>query len=211
MKNPIYLSRRNPKVKCLTFSLPSKKTCPGSTPACRAICYAAATEAIYKETLPCRMRALDITRRDDFVDLMVAKLSKARSDVLRVHESGDFYDQTYVEKWAEIARRLPHMKFYAYTRSWMLDFSSLLALPNFKLRYSVDASTKHWLDGMPKALAGSTYPGEDYVRCPGSAGGDVKCIRDCRLCVDTDANIYFHAHGVHKKKIEQFEEMRKAA
>lgn len=210
MKQSIYLSRRNPKVKCLTFSLPHRKTCPGSTPACCAICYAKVAEDFYKEVLPSRTRNLIASKQDDFVDQMVATLSKRRKRVLRVHESGDFYSQAYVEKWAEIALRLPDFRFYAYTRSWMFDFSCMPE--NFVLRYSVDCTTKHTIEGMPLALAATECPASGFVTCPGSAGGDVKCIRDCSLCIDSDANIYFHAHGTHRKKLIPFEqEVRKAA
>jgi hypothetical protein len=36
-----------------------------------------------------------------------------RLKVVRIHEAGDSYPPAYARMWAEIARRLPAVKFYA--------------------------------------------------------------------------------------------------
>ena len=46
-----------------------------------------------------------------------AKCSKrTQYDLCRIHESGDFWSELYFKAWLEVARRLPHIKFYAYTK-----------------------------------------------------------------------------------------------
>jgi hypothetical protein len=46
-------------------------------------------------------------------------------DTVRIHDSGDFYSQEYLNKWADVARALPHLTFYAYTKSLHLKLDGL--------------------------------------------------------------------------------------
>lgn len=66
--------------------------------------------------------------------------------VMRVHISGDFYDQAYVAKWLKIASARKQTKFFAYTRSWRLEsmlpeLIRLGQLDNFELWWSLDRAT----------------------------------------------------------------------
>ena len=40
------------------------------------------------------------------------------------HDSGDFYNQEYFNKWCDIAEALPHIIFYAYTKTLNLDWEN---------------------------------------------------------------------------------------
>lgn len=62
-------------------------------------------------------------------------------DYIRLHDTGDFYNQDYVNKIAEIAKRNPDKKFYAYTKSLHLDLDPLYNLDNFHVIQS--AGGKH--------------------------------------------------------------------
>ncbi len=54
---------------------------------------------------------------DTICDSINAKNGKrTRYDLCRIHESGDFWSELYFLAWLEVARRLPHIKFYAYTK-----------------------------------------------------------------------------------------------
>ena len=55
---------------------------------------------------------------------MVALIVKAKFKVVRIHESGDFYSIEYVEKWDNIAKQLPQVKFYAYTKRNFVQFTA---------------------------------------------------------------------------------------
>jgi len=60
------------------------------------------------------------TREADFVEKITDELSKVNTNkqvYVRIHDSGDFYSPAYFEKWLEIARLNPNVRFYAYTKS----------------------------------------------------------------------------------------------
>lgn len=48
-----------------------------------------------------------------------AKLDRAKIDreTVRIHIAGDFFKQSYLDAWIEVARRNPTKRFYAYTKS----------------------------------------------------------------------------------------------
>jgi hypothetical protein len=93
--------------------------------ACKAVCYAKQGSYAWKNTIAARQRALSHSFSDSFVTDMVAKLGRSRAyDTVRIHDSGDFYSQEYLEKWYSIARALPRFKFYAYTKRLDLDLWS---------------------------------------------------------------------------------------
>lgn len=60
-------------------------------------------------------------------------------EVIRIHESGDMYDQEYLDKWFEIARTLPSITFTTYTKAYMLDWSK--KPKNFTVNQSTEAPT----------------------------------------------------------------------
>jgi len=44
-------------------------------------------------------------------------IQKKKVDILRLHDSGDFYSIAYLNKWIEIAKANKDVIFYAYTKS----------------------------------------------------------------------------------------------
>jgi len=44
---------------------------------------------------------------------------------IRVHESGDFYSQEYLNKWIQIMKNCPDKSFLIYTQMYDLDYSNL--------------------------------------------------------------------------------------
>lgn len=205
MKNSICISKRNSKVKAKIFNLPRYKTCPGRTEICEIICYAQVAEYMYEDTKEARARNLRASKEAGFVDAMVDIINRLRDKNFRIHESGDFYNQAYLDKWTEIISRCPDKNFFAYTRSHMLDFSRMLDLPNINLRYSVDRSTEVIMQGVPLALADSK-PKKGFFTCPGSAkAGAKKCMVDCSECVTSKKDIYFHLHGPRAVMFKPFE------
>jgi hypothetical protein len=70
----------------------------------------------------------------------LSKIKKDKQIYIRIHDSGDFYSPAYFQKWLEIARLNPTVRFYAYTKSH--SFIRGIQLPeNFDLIYSL-GSTK---------------------------------------------------------------------
>jgi len=123
----------------LIWSLPRVITCPGAG-SCKAWCYAKKSESCYKAVLPSRMRNWEFSKCEEFVETIVSFLKKTEKKIVRVHEAGDFYSQLYLDKWKEIARKLPNITFYAFTKSFQLDLWSklpenLIILQSYGSRY----------------------------------------------------------------------------
>ena len=120
----LYMAKGNGKLDkgILIWSLPAIKTCPNSRD-CRDHCYARKAEKQYPAVLPCRERNYQESLKKSFVSDMVflikSKVKHAKKHKIkyvRIHESGDFYNKTYAQKWIEIARQLPDIHFYGYTK-----------------------------------------------------------------------------------------------
>ena len=61
---------------------------------------------------------LKASRSEEFVSWMVHELRENYVQVMRTHVIGDYYDAEYTNKWLQIVRRSPKIKFFSYTRSW---------------------------------------------------------------------------------------------
>jgi len=64
---------------------------------------------------------------------MVQWILASGVEVMSFNHAGDFWGQKYVNDCAEIARRLPHKRFFGYTKSLDLDLSPLLNSDNLVL------------------------------------------------------------------------------
>jgi len=120
----MYLSDGNLRMNIPTWSLPAEKTCPNATKDCMNNCYAKKAERMYKNTRLSRARNLNDSKRKDFVPKMSGLIKKKKSKYIRIHESGDFYSQIYLDKWFEICRKFPKKRFLAYTQMYNLDWSN---------------------------------------------------------------------------------------
>ncbi len=61
-------------------------------------------------------------------------------DFVRIHESGDFFNGEYMKAWLDVASKMPHVHFYAYTKSlpFVKKHKEVIdSLPNFALTLSV--------------------------------------------------------------------------
>jgi hypothetical protein len=113
---------------------------------------------------------------------------------VRIHESGDFYNQAYVNKWVEIVKHFPNLQFLAYTKSNHLDFTELAAQPNVIIRYSVDHTstvTQH-PNGLPLAYI-RTEQNEQTTRATIKCQSTWKCD-ECRLCWTSNKDVSFQLH-----------------
>lgn len=176
------------------FDLPRRVTCPGATAWCKMKCYARKAEYSYKSVLPFRYRNLEDTKKKGFVKEAIEKLQRMRVvRAVRVHSSGDFYNQTYVNKWYEIMKANPQIQFTFYTKSFHLfDFSKIRRLKNVNAFASIDLSTppqrlkkaRGWLKAY--ILVGNV-PGKCFV-CPGSC-------KSCSHCYNKETgNVGFNPH-----------------
>lgn len=190
----LQVSRRNKKLvpdkktAFIIWSLPAQDTCPGATTLCKKYCYAKKAEIMYKDVLPARYRALQESADPAFILNMIYTILKIYAGtrkekiVFRIHESGDFYNQLYADRWLLIMAALqcvPGLNFIAYTKSF--SFFDGRRLPdNFSLRASIWSDTapadletiekNHW----PIYTAVKEFtPADTFARC--------RCS-DCAKC-----------------------------
>ncbi|MFZ4411484.1 MAG: GP88 family protein [Bacteroidales bacterium] len=135
------------------FDIPAYKsstgfiTCPLAKD-CIANCYARQGTYVFKGVKAKYERNLESTQNDDFVLDMIIDIIESKAQIIRIHSSGDFYNREYIAKWLYIIESLPHVTFYAYTKSFsMFDYNVLPT--NFKLIQSqggvhaIDESKPH--------------------------------------------------------------------
>lgn len=119
----------------IIWNLPAVKTCPFRTAACEKSCYARKAERVYPQVLPSRERNYSDSLEAVFVENMIYTINRTIFDargrmkkayagkriIFRIHESGDFYNLEYAQKWVEIIKyyeyRVPQLRFVAYTKS----------------------------------------------------------------------------------------------
>mgnify|MGYP003347918936 FL=1 len=82
-------------------------------------CFAASDEAQYENTRKQRWHNFELLKgksTTEMARLIEASLPK-KAEIIRVHVSGDFFNQSYFDAWMEVAKRQPTRTFYAYTKS----------------------------------------------------------------------------------------------
>ena len=206
--NPITFSRGNAKIeKALIWNLPAGITCPGATELCKKICYAKDSAVRFPNVVPgSRAHNLETAKSPDFLKHMTQKLKRARLPRMRIHESGDFFNQKYLDNWTELIANDPKRTFWAYTRSHKLDFTEALKLKNLYLRYSADCTTKYYpKQDMP--LAAVSEARDDLFICPSTLvkGHTVRCMRDCSFCAECRDGLTFRPHGRKSKLVGKTE------
>ena len=56
---------------------------------------------------------------------------------VRIHDAGDFYDESYFQRWVHIARKAPYVLFYAYTKEVSMMLRYMHHFPkNFRIVFS---------------------------------------------------------------------------
>ena len=131
------------KTDTVSFNLPAFKSedgfavCPKAG-ACATVCYARQGRYIMPTVRAAREYNLAIVRdcetRGDYIPFYVTAINDLRNikqKSIRVHDSGDFFSQAYLDIWLSIARTCPSKRFYAYTKSLHLDWSK--APSNFQI------------------------------------------------------------------------------
>ena len=153
---PLNVSKGNNKLQpnddtaFLIWNLPAVKTCPFRTPHCEKFCYATKAEKLYTTCLPSRMNNLEEAKKDDFAVNMILTIMikykgmRQNKLVVRIHESGDFFNKAYVAQWLTVMQAFEKnddITFIAYTKSFPY-FDGVQLPKNFSLRASVWDDTK---------------------------------------------------------------------
>ena len=155
--NLLKFSKGNKKLSndTLILSLPAGLTCPGSN-TCKAFvtlkddkrtlnrgveseftCFAASEELRYPNVYKSRRYNYElinsyVVKKDinGLTNLLNDSLQAKKKNIkkFRIHESGDFYNEIYLEAWLNVARLNKDIKFYCYSKS--LNFFMKVFLPN---------------------------------------------------------------------------------
>jgi len=158
----LHFSHGNAKLtKRLIFSLPAGSTCPGALQ-CFSMamadangkrfivdgqhtefrCFAASSEVQYDAVYSNRqdnfetiVEALKSGNCANLINNAIQKARKKTTKLVRIHESGDFFNAAYLQAWIMVAQVNPDLKFYAYSKNLPL-FVGLELPSNFYLTAS---------------------------------------------------------------------------
>lgn len=169
------------------FNLPAthaicNRICPG--------CYAAREQTRFPAILTARESRYTASTLPTFASTIISEITSLRTKPLyfRIHASGEFYSQAYIDSWYTIASSFPSITFYAYTKRLAhFDFSSLSSLPNFVLINSLH------FRGLNYGPA-SSAPADAFI-CPSHSGAT--CGDSCTYCMTKTAqtnSVWFIKH-----------------
>jgi hypothetical protein len=74
---------------------------------------------VYPNVRIARWHNFDLLKKlnsNESKDLILASLPK-KANIVRIHVSGDFFNEAYFLAWLQVAKARPHVLFYAYTKS----------------------------------------------------------------------------------------------
>lgn len=142
----------NGTYRYITWSLPSRITCPYSTVICRKVCFAKKNET-FANVRESRERNWECSKKEEFVSMVTSyidrylKLKKCKDKlvIVRIHTSGDFYSEEYLDKWIEIANYYKgdnRIQFQSYTKSIIFLKNKDLKNINIHFVYSQMDDTK---------------------------------------------------------------------
>ena len=185
----------------LIWNLPAVKTCPGSSTYCRRICYALKAERCYPSARKSRLRNFEFSKSEQFVEKIVQFLKKRKETIIRLHESGDFYNKEYLNKWCEIARQLPDKIFYAYTKSYFFDNFWDNIPDNLRIIQSVESrfpEKVNWERSTARVIEKPSERKSFEFICPEQLakkkGKKIECMKECQLCLRKNIHVCFLRH-----------------
>jgi len=96
-------------------------------------CFSASQEALFQKVYKLRKDNFDQLRRlrtvGSIYKLISASIPKDIG-ICRIHVAGDFFKQAYFDGWIEVAKSLPNVLFYAYTKALPWWVNSYDNVPN---------------------------------------------------------------------------------
>jgi hypothetical protein len=194
----ISISNGNMKIgKIASFSLPPIESC-NFHKYCADKCYAKKAYKAYPNTRRAYDRNFRIAKEnlENLKTQIIEFLRSYKHSYFRMHVSGDFFSQDYLNMWKEICKQFPKINFMAYTKCYSFDYEGMpenmevifSTFENMPAGTSKRLREKH---NRPVALAGTKNPDEEYYS---------KCIDDCSKCKlcwklsETKKGVFFHYH-----------------
>lgn len=164
------------------------------TTKCKKYCYVNRHHFNYKNVINKYTSNYKQSQLDTFTERIITELKLqqfAGINRFRIHVSGDFYNQEYVNNWYKIIRKFPGISFTAYTRSYQLDFR--YKPKNLHLFYSIDDSTKFYNPTIKRRAY--VVKRDQYTPCQDNS---YTCKSECFKCkacfVPAKKNVLFIQH-----------------
>lgn len=118
-------------------------------------CFAATSELISTAAREKRWNNFDLIRKlrsdeavaDILINSINADKKALEAPLVRVHSSGDFFNEVYFRAWMIVAERFPNKTFYAYTKSIKYWVANLSLIPeNFHITASKGGKNDELID-----------------------------------------------------------------
>lgn len=189
-------------------------SCPGATESCKS-CYACKGRHVFNNVSNAHLNnfvhALVATKdkklRTNFIDTISKVLSN--KSLFRIHESGDFFSQEYLNIWNIIIGAHKSTKFWFYTRNFNLKYDKILSNSNVIGYISIDDYNIKAANSLQKKypkfkLAYGPVTNEqatelitnNTVICPLTNGKTYSQLRcsECKICISGSKNVIFIKH-----------------
>jgi hypothetical protein len=143
-------------------------TCPEAG-VCARLCYARSGTYRFSNVLAAHTRNLEMVLDDldEWSRAMLGELrhKRYRHANVRVHDSGDFFSEAYLDAWLAIAAATPDVLFYAYTKQ--VRWVKARRLPrNFVVIFSLGGNEDEWIDRAVDRHC-DVFPSDEALRAAG--------------------------------------------
>lgn len=171
------------------FSLPPIKTCVNCS-TCAKTCYAMQQYKQYTNTRRAWDYNHELAKTNKFYNEVCNQLKTSKKQIIRLHASGDFMDNEYINKWYNIIKDNPNTLFYGYTKND--NALKLNELPNCNIINSFINGYRNYGSAEYCQLLHDKFGA--YV-CNLKDGE--KCMRECKACLTHD-KVAIVIHGNQK-------------
>jgi len=193
------------KLKTFNFGIPAYKsvsglfTCPNAKD-CIKGCYARQGAYIWSNVADVFEERLKATQSEFFAVDMIEAIIMSGAEQIRIHDSGDFYDASYLCKWFTVMKALPYVKFYAYTKQTSLFkmYDGLNAIPdNFTYLFSFGGHQDHLINVVTDRHCKVFSSSEELERA-----GYINATDNDELCLTDNHRVGIVYHGFKSRKME---------
>jgi len=150
-------------------------------------CYALKEQKRFPSIVEAREARYEVSKNSKaFRQVAIAELQKYGKKYVRVHASGEFYSQEYVDTWEAIAKELPHLTFFTYTKRMEdFKFDKLKALPNFVTHNSLIDLDGTIVKNYGNVAKIATKLPESFI-CPLATDRTGMCGESCTWCMEKE-------------------------
>ena len=127
---------------------------------------------------------------ESLLNKQIAKASKKGMEFVRIHESGDFFSQAYVDMWTRVLKNNPSVKGYFYTKvDNVFNFQDLCKYANMVHSILPDGSINYG----SKEYVIEKAKKYGFPICPFNAKDDKTKCGNCTICMYSK-HVLFYQH-----------------